>query len=206
MEGIKKVREASKKRNFVQSFDLSVNLKNIDLKRPENRIKGEVVLPHPVGNRTIGFFADSLAPKLEGKKNVIVIRKSQLEKMGKKDAKKLAKKCHVFLAEAPLMPIIGKNLGQVLGPRNKLPKPVPPGTANIDSLINTAERTVKISVKTSPVVHCIVGKENMKDEEIAENIKTAVKTIETLLPRGREQIKSIFLKLTMGPAVEIKVI
>jgi len=201
LEKIKYLRENSKKRNFVQSFDLSINLKNLDVKRPENRIKGEVVLPHPVPGRKICFFTDSIPVS---DPEVTVIKKSEMEKIGKREMKKIAKRHDVFLAEAPLMPTVAKLFGQILGPRNKLPSPVPPGS-DVGRILDRARRTVRFSVKKTPVVHCIVGKESMEDEKIKENIEAVISSVTSALPRGREQIKNAYLKLTMSQAVEVKV-
>ncbi len=206
LEAIKKARE-SEKRNFKQSFDLSINLKNIDLKKPENKIKTEIVLPNGLGKHVkIGFIADTLLPQVKDLENVIVIRRDQLEFYGKnkKETKRLARECHAFISEAPLMPLVGKNLGQVLAVRNKMPKPVPP-TANVKPLIETASNTIKLFVKDSPVLHCIVGNEAMHDEKIAENIDVVIKAVLVALPKGKEQIKNAYVKLTMGKPVKVMI-
>src|SRR3990170_5290551 len=163
VEAVKKARE-SKKRNFKQSFDLAINLKSIDLKKPENKIKTEVVLPNGLGKATkIGFIADTLIPQVKDLENVVLIRKDQLEFYGKnkKETKRLAELCYSFVAEAPLMPLVGKNLGQVLAVRNKMPKPIPPTIPDVKSLLDTVAKTVRISVKNSPTIQCKVGFEDM---------------------------------------------
>jgi len=50
-----------------------------------------------------------------------------------------------------------------------------------------------------------VGTEDMKDEEIVENIHTVLKVIEGKLKRGIKNIRSICLKTSMGPVIKIKV-
>src|SRR3990172_12796807 len=204
LEAVKKARE-SEKRNFKQSFDLSVNLKSIDLKKPENKIKTEVVLPNGLGKDVkIGFVADTLIPQVKDLENVIMIRKDQLEFYGKnkKETKKLANQCYSFVAEAPLVPLVGKNLGQVFATRNKMPKPIPP-TVNVKDLLDSASKTVRLAIKDSPVLHCVVGKEDMPDEKIAENIDAVIKTIVSVLPKGKEQVKNAYVKLTMGKPAKV---
>lgn len=205
---IKELREKSKKRNFTQSFDIAINLKNIDLRKPENKIKGEIVLPLKIKENKIGIFADSLIHLTKGIDNIILIKKDEIDKLGKnkKSAKNLIKDSHLFLAEAPLMPLIGKTLGQILGPRNKLPKPIPPNTPNIKPLIETARRTINFSLKDSATIHCIVGKEDMKDEDVEKNIEAVLNTVKSSLPKGKEQIKDINLKLTMSKPVKLEVV
>ena len=204
IEAIKKARE-SKKRNFKQSFDIAVNLKSIDLKKPENKIKTEVVLPNGLGKATkIGFIADTLIPQVKDLENVVLIRKDQLEFYGKnkKETKRLAELCYSFVAEAPLMPLVGKNLGQVLAVRNKMPKPIPP-TVNVKALLDIVSKTIKIAVKESPTIHCNVGMEDISDEKIAENIDTIVKSVVSALPKGKEQVKNLVIKLSMGKPVKV---
>jgi large subunit ribosomal protein L1 len=204
LDSIKKARDA-KKRNFKQAFDLAINLKNIDLKKPENRIKTEIKIPHSFKESKIGIIADNLLPQTKDLENVVVIRKDQIEAYGKnkKEAKKLARSCRYFLAEAPLMPAVGKALGPILAPKNLMPSPVPPTTPNLKSIIDQKRNVLKIQLKDSPTIHLPVGSEDMKDEEIAENIDTIVKTVMTSLPKGREQIKNIIVKMTMGKPIKV---
>lgn len=204
LEAVKKARE-SKKRKFKQSFDLAINLKSIDLKKPENKIKTEVILPNNLGKAVkIGIIADILIPQAKDLENVVLIRKDQIDFYGKnkKEAKKLAEQCHSFVAEAPLMPIVGKNLGQVLAVRGKMPKPIPP-TVNVKALLDSIIKTIRISVKDSPAIHCRIGFEDMPDEKIAENADTVIKAVIAALPKGKEQVKDAYIKLTMGKPVKV---
>lgn len=204
LDAIKKAREADK-RNFKQSFDLAINLKNIDLKKPENKIKAEVKMPHFSKVLKIGVIADNLLPQTKDLENVIIVRKDQIEAFGKnkKEAKKLARSCKYFLAEAPLMPMVGKALGPILAPRNLMPSPIPPTTPNLKSLVEQKRNVFKIQLKDSPTIHIPIGTEEMKDEEIAENIDNVLKTVLATLPKGKEQVKNIIVKLTMGKPVKV---
>lgn len=204
IDAIKKARDTNK-RNFKQTFDLAINLKSIDLKNPENKIKTEIKLPHAFNDYKIGIVAENLLPQAKDLENVIIIRKEQIEAYGKnkKEAKKLARSCDYFLAEAPLMPLIGKFLGPILAPKNLMPTPIPPTTQNLKSIVDQKRNTIKIQLKDSPTIHLAVGKEDMKDEEIAENIDFAIKAVLSNLPKGREQIKNFIIKLTMGKPVKV---
>ena len=128
LELISEARKNSRKRKFTQTWDLLINLKDMDLKKPEHRFSLEFVLPEGRGKDIkVGVIADSLAA--EAKKHTdLVIRKEELESLAKnkKKLKKIVNDYDWFLAEAPLMPVIGKSMGAVFGPRGKLPKPVPP--------------------------------------------------------------------------------
>lgn len=207
ISAVKSAKEGAKKRKFSQSIDLSINFKNLDLKKPESKIKGEVVLPHSARKLKICIIAEALVPQVNrlNDESVILIKKDELAAgFTKKAAKKLAASCDFFLAEAPaLMPLVGRNLGQVLGPRNKMPKPVPATLSDIKPLVERTKNTVKFAVKDSAVINCIVGNETMADEHVAKNIETVLRAVEGLLPKGKDQVRSAYVKLTMGKPVKI---
>jgi len=205
IEVVKNTRD-TKKRNFKQSFDLAINLKNIDLKKPENRIKTEVRLQNGLGKESkVGVIVDSLLPQTNNIENIVVIKKDQLEGFGKnkKEAKKIAKQCRYFLAEAPLMPLVGRFLGPVLAPRNLMPLPIPPN-ANLGAMVNEKRNVLKIQLKEAPTIHVGVGTEDMDDQKIAENIDAIIKNVISKLPKGKEQVKNYVIKLTMGKPVKFK--
>jgi len=206
LAAVKKAREGSK-RNFKQSFDLSINLKNVDLKRPENKVKTEVTLPHPISKPAkVGIFADALIPRAAGVADLILIRKDQIDSYArnKKAAKALANSCTGFVAEAPLMPQVAKVLGPFLAVRNKMPKPIPPTVADLKPLVERTKNSVRLALKDSPVVNCRIGIEEMKDEQVAENIDAAIGAVAAALPKGKEQIKNAYVKLTMSKPAKIE--
>ena len=206
VDAIKKARENPKERKFKQSFDLAVNFKNLDTKKPENKIKAEVLLPKGLGKEpVIGIFADSLIPHIKKIDNVILIKKDEIEglKANKKQAKVIAGQCYAFLCEAPLMPLVAKYLGPILAVRNKMPKPVPPTLPNIEPLVKNSRNTVRVAVKDSPALHCRIGHEDMSDEDIAENAFAVVKAVEGALPKGLNQVRNAYVKLTMGKPIKI---
>lgn len=204
LEVVKKARD-TKKRNFKQTFDLAINLRNIDLKKPDNRIKTEVNLPHGLGKEVkIGVIVDKLIPKAKDLEDIVLIKKDQLEGFGKnkKLAKKIIKECVSFIAEAPLMPLVGKNLGPVLAPRNLMPLPIPPTATDLKPIIEQRKKIIKIQLKDSPTIHCPIGKEDMDDQKIAENVDAIINKVITTLPKGKEQIKNFIIKVTMGKPVK----
>jgi len=120
----------------------------------------------------------------------------------KKKFKKIVDEHDFFIAEAPLMPTIGKTLGVVLGPRGKMPKPVPP-QIDITSIVKNLRNTIKLRSKADKTFHAIAGKEEMDKEHVAENIDAIIKRLESKLERGRMNIGSVYVKTTMGPSVRI---
>ncbi|MBN2603043.1 MAG: 50S ribosomal protein L1 [Candidatus Thermoplasmatota archaeon] len=207
VEAVNKVLEESKKldRKFKQRIDIVFNLKNVDLNIPQNRIDEEIILPHGRGDDAkIALFASGeLAAK--SKKDIdLLIKPEEIGDLSsnKKNFKKIADSYIFFIAEASLMPTIGRTLGTVLGPRGKMPKPVPPN-ADIAGMVSNLRSTIKLRSKTNKTFHAIVGSQDMSSENIADNISAIIKRLETKLERGRMNIGSIYIKTTMGPSEKI---
>ncbi|WP_297512673.1 50S ribosomal protein L1 [Thermococcus sp.] len=207
VEAVKEAKARAKPRNFTQTVEIAVNLKDIDLRKPENRFKLEVVLPHGRGKEPkIAVIADGAVAEAAKKLGLDVISGEQLEEIAKspREARKLAKRYDFFIAAAPLMPKIGKYLGRYLGPRNKMPQVVPPTMTNLEPIVNRLKKTVRIQLKNNPVVHAPIGTEDMDDEKLAENAEAVLNAIINKLERGENQVKSVYVKTTMGPAVKVE--
>jgi len=206
LKGVKEARSLAKPRNFTQSVDLTVNLKELDLTRPENRLKQQIVLPHGRGKEAkIAVIAKGdLAAQAE-EMGLTVIRQEELEELGKnkKQAKKIANGHDFFIAQSDMMPIVGKTLGPILGPRGKMPQPVPPN-ANLKPLVERLKKTIVVNTRDKPSFKTLVGSENMSDEEIAENIEAILNTVSKKYEKGLYHVKNAYVKLTMGPAVPIE--
>jgi large subunit ribosomal protein L1 len=208
IEALKEAKEKAGKRNFTQSVELIVTLQDIDMKSPEGRLQENVELPHPPSgkpNKICVIATGELALRAKRANADLVIDKGELEALAgkKKEIRNIANEYDFFLAEAPLMPLVGKVLGAALGPRGKMPIPVPPN-ADVESLLNKYRKTVAIKMRNQPVIQCRVGTENMKEEELVENIQAVLKVIEGKMKRGIKNIKSIHIKTTMGAPVKIK--
>lgn len=203
---MKEAREGSKPRKFKQSWDLTINLKGIDLKKPENRFKLDFMLPEGRGrNLKVCVIADTLAN--EARKHAdLVITKDEIDPLGKnkKKLKTLAREYDWFFGEATLMAQIGKSLGIVLGTRGKMPKPVPP-KVSIVPFIQRARKSTLVALKETPVIHIPIASEDMEPEKVASNANAVYKAVVEKLPKGRNSIKSIYLKLTMGKPVKLEV-
>jgi len=206
LQTIKELKEKSKKRNFTQSIELIINLQDIDPKKPEGKIQETIELPHGAGkgNKICVIASGELALKAKKAGVDLVIERNELEALtgDKKKQKELSTTYDSFIAEAPLMPIVGRVLGATLGPKGKMPTPVPP-TANITELIEKNRKTIAVRLRGQPVLHCLVGTENMPDEQISENIQTVIRRIEGKLKKGIKNIRSINLKTAMGPPIKI---
>ncbi|WP_424355077.1 50S ribosomal protein L1 [Methanobacterium sp. MBAC-LM] len=206
VEAVKKAKEESKPRNFTQSIDVVINIKDLDVKKPENRFDEEVFLPNGRGKGIkIAVIADGeLAILAENAGADLVISKADLEELGKdrKQAKKMANEYTFFVAQADMMPQVGRFLGPVLGPRKKMPKPVP-ATVKPDPILERLSNTVKVRIKDQPVIQAIVGSQDMDDELIADNVEAVLGVLDRNLEKGRNQIKSMYVKTTMGPVTRV---
>ena len=205
MDSLVKAREAAPPRGFEQSVDLTVNLKDLDMRQPGNRVNLRVQVPHGVGGQKILVFAQgdmALRARRAGADRIV--EPTELNAMGsdKKEAKRQLNGYDLFVAEAPLMPTVGRVAGPILGPKGKMPIPVPP-QAPIDAILERERRTVMLRSQNRPFVKCKIGKESMPDEELADNIEYVFSNLTGALSRGVNNVKSVFLKLTMGPAIKV---
>jgi large subunit ribosomal protein L1 len=206
LERVKEAKEKAKPRKFMQSWDFSINLRGLDLKKPENRINAEISLPEGRGkNLKVAIIADSLAAEARNAAD-LVITKEEIDEIArnKKRLKKIAAEYDRFLGEVSLMPLIGKQFGMILGQRGKMPKPIPP-KVKIEPFIEAARRTAKISLKETPVIHVSVGMDSMPEEKVAANMEAVFNFLKERLPKGKNNIKSAYIKLSMGPPVKIRV-
>ncbi len=205
INGIKKALEDSSERNFNQSLELAINLRDIDLSNPDNRIDEEIVLPNGRGKTIkVGVFGSGeLALKAKDSADTIV-EPEEIDEIAedKREARKLAEDHQFFLAEPPLMPVIGRELGAILGPKGKMPTPVTPNI-DINDTINSLKNTVHVRSKDRMTFHAPIGTEGMDVEDLIDNADTVIRRIITNLERREMNIKSIYVKTTMGPAVRI---
>lgn len=207
LQTIKDVKEKSKKRTFVQSIELIISLRDIDPKKPEGKIQELIELPNSTGkeNKVCVIASGEMALKAKKANADLVLKKTELQALAgdKKRQKELATTYDFFIAEAPLMPLVGRVLGATLGPKGKMPTPVPP-TANIAEHMKKHQKMVFIRVRGQPVLQCRVGTENMADNKIAENSQAVIGRVEGKLKRGIKNIRSIHLKTSMGSPIKMK--
>jgi len=207
LEAVKEAKEKSEKRNFNQSIELVLNLREIDMKSSEGKLQEIIELPYSPAkqNKICVIASGELALKAKRANADLVIERAELDGFAgkKRDLRKIANNYDFFIAEAPLMPSVGRILGPVLGPRGKMPMAVPP-TADIASLIDKHRKTVVVRMRNQPILQCRVGSENMKEEEIAENVQAVLRVVEGKLKRGMKNIKIAYIKTSMGKPVSIR--
>ncbi len=197
--------EQDEGRNFIQSVDLAINLRDVDLANPEERVDKEILLPNGRGKDVnVGLFCTEEMATKAGDIADEVILPEEIEDLGDDDqlAKELARNMDFFLAEAPLMPEIGRTLGPVLGPRGKMPNPVQPGTDPSETIDNL-RRTVRARSRDRRTFHLAAGTENHDTEELTTNIRRLLREITMDLDRHEHNLDSVFVKTTMGPSVRL---
>ena len=200
-ELVKKGKDQAKETKFTQSVEVMITLKEVDPKKTDLNINEIVYLPHPTSKQARLCFIGSgdLAVRAKAAKVDLVIEPPQLENYGgnKRDAKKLARSYDFFLADTALMPRVGKVLGQALGPKGKIPTPVPPN-ASIEAMATRMRTAVRVRSRGSLGVMAKVGDSKLTEQQLAENILSAITAIVKKLPNGDRNIKTIMVKTTMG--------
>ncbi len=197
---VQKALESAKKRNFVETVELAINLRDVDLSLPKNRIQEDIVLPKGrgkqvkvtvIGGGELALKAKDVADLVIGPDEIGTLADN------KKQAKKIANETDYFIAEAPLMAQVGKRLGTVLGPRGKMPKPIAPG-ADPSAMIDNLRKSVTVRSKDHKTFHVPVGTVNMSAEDIAENVDVIMSRVIGHLEKGKHNLDSAYIKTTMG--------
>ncbi|MFQ5818458.1 MAG: 50S ribosomal protein L1 [Candidatus Heimdallarchaeota archaeon] len=206
-EAVKKARESAHKRNFLESVDMIINVQDLDLADPKNRFDIEVRLQHPTGKQmAICVIAEGdLAVRAQRAGVDLVIGRDDLEKLASnpKTLKNIADTHDFFVAAAPMMPLVGRFFGRVLGPRGKMPKPIPPNR-DIEPIIARLRQSTRLRLRKSPTIHARVGTADMKDDELNANIDVVLTNLLERFERGDQNIRSVYIKTTMGKPVKIR--
>lgn len=197
----------AKKRKFKESMEIIVNLKGIDLKKGGKQLNLDVTLPHAVGEAAqiciIGSGNFAFRARQAGAAKVLEPDEIERLETDKEAAKTLAEEMNFFISQADVMPLVGRVLGPYLGPRGKMPRPVPPN-ADLKKMLSEFSSSVKLRMRKNLVIQVKVGERSMEPKLVAENIQVVINSLEKNLDRGMQNIQSIFTKTTMGPAIKIE--
>jgi len=202
-EAITKALEAKGKRKFTQSLEIIVNFRGIDFTKAENRLNLDILLPKGKGkDQKVVVFADGqMALDAKNAGATDVIDAAGIAKLAA-DKGKLAimsKSCE-FIAQPSLMIQVGKSLGQVLGARGRLPRPI---VGAVKDAIAQAKSRVRMVSKGKylPVAQCLIGSEAMPISDLVENFNAVYEKVQA--KATEPGIKSIYVKLSMGAPVKI---
>lgn len=204
LTAIQKALEDKGKRKFTQSVEIIINARGVDFSKSENRVNLDIPLPKGKGGKelkvaVIGDEATTAQAKKAGADLIILPNEIESYKEPKK-LKELAKN-YSLLAQPNQMAAVAKSLGQVLGKKGKLPKPI---VGNIAQLIDAAKRSVRVTTKGKylPVLQAFIGTENMSAEDLVENAEAVYEAVKNKIG-GDGNIKSVYVKLTMGKPAKV---
>ncbi len=206
-----------KVRKFDETVDLVINIRDVDIKNPNNRIDQEYLLPHPIkGNlpkeKVCFIVKDDMEISLK-KMGYNIINPGMLDdlqRQSKKDKKAVANKYDYFVARADLMRNLAKVLARFLGQQGKMPRPQPKGfgvikpNENLEAFISKLNRIIKITMKKSLLIQLKFGKKSQEFEELKDNLDSILSFVKDHLPNGNNNISSIYIKTTMGKAVKVE--
>ena len=205
---IQKAIDGAPERGFVESLEMSFTIKDVDLKIPTNRIQEEVRLPSGRGKpvRIAMFAGGEMATKARAA-GIDVIDPSTIEDLGgnRQKARKVAKMYDFFLSEIPHMGTVGRHLGGVLGPRGKMPRPVPP-TLEPSILAMGLKDTAIVRSRDHVTFHTAVGSREQGIDDLASNAIAVWDRVMGRLERGAGNIRSCYIKTSMGPSIKVEVI
>ncbi len=209
LESIKKVKENSQKRKFNQAYDLIITLKGLDLKKSDQHVDFFMDFNFPVKKKSICALVGPELSKQAKESCEEVVDVDDFLKYGKdkKLIKELAEKHDFFIAQATIMPKVAQTFGRIFGPKGKMPNPksgcVVPPNANIKQVYNRLQVTVNIKAKSHLMIQAIVGKEDMNEDDVAENMVSVYNQVIHHLPQEKNNVRRILLKLTMGTPVSV---
>jgi len=205
LELVKKAREGSTKRKFNQTAELTLVLKDIDIKKGFN-LNEVVALPHkPTRQPTICVIASGDMGTKARKAGVEkVMDPQELDRLGtnKREARKIVRSHDFFLSDTNQMATVGRSLGQFLGPKGKMPTPLPYG-APVETIANRFRTSVRVKAKNQLNLSARIGDEKMEDSQLAENAGAIISAVEKKLPQGDKNIRNAMVKFTMGKAAKL---
>jgi len=206
VEAIKQAKESDKEHKFTHAIEMITVFRDIDVKKGF-ALNETVQLPNKMNKpaQVCIMASGDMGTKAKKANADRVMNEEEITKIGsnKRESRKFINKYDFFLADTKLMPIIGKVLGQLLGPRGKMPTPIP-FNASIESFLERFRDSIKIRTKGSLSLSCKIGDETMDDNALASNANAIISSIEKKLPNGSKNIKKIMFKTTMGKVMQIE--
>lgn len=202
-EMINQAKTGTKQRKFKQSVEMIIVFKDIDVKK--GFALNEVVqLPKTSSPATVCIMATGdMGQKAKEAKADAVVGSEELDRFAanKRASRKFINKYDFFLADTQIMPVVGKVLGQLLGPRGKMPTPVP-FNASIESFLQRFRSSIKVRARASLAMSCKIGDESMENTDLAINAHAVLSAVEKKLPSGEKNLKRVIIKTTMGKPVK----
>jgi len=205
-ESIKAMREGTKKRNFAQTVELQLSLKDVDPTK-DKRFSGTVRLPHVPRNKLGICLIGDQKHVDEAKSLGLTIDTTDLDSLkkfnkDKKLVKKWAKKYDQLLASDTVLKKVPVVVGPILNRIGRFPQVVS-HSEPLDKKIEDIKATVKWQLKKVTDMGAAVGNMEMTDEQLRQNIMMALNFLVSLLKKGWHNLKSVNIKSTMGKPSKI---
>ena len=209
LKAIKLLNNSEEKKKFTQTIDVAINLKDLNLKNPEDKVDFFDDLPHPVRNAKVCAI---VGPELldQARENAdLVITADDIDNYKDKprEIKKLTNEYDFFVAQANLMPKMAMVFGKILGTRGKMPNPkagcVLPPKGSLAGLKERFSKKIRIQAKNDLVAHTLIGRESDDERSLAENLHALIDHLVHHLPKGHNNLKSVYIKKTMGKPVKV---
>ena len=202
---IQEAKKGEKERKFKESLELYITLKDIDVKK--GFALNEIIqLPNQMSKpaAVCVMASGDMGLKAREAKADEVLDNDNVNKLAedKRASRKLINKYDFFLADTKLMPVVGKSLGQLLGPRGKMPTPVP-FNAPIESFLSRFKTSIRVRVKNSLSISCKVGDSEMDEHQVAANAIAVINNLKGKLPNGDKNIRKYMIKTTMGKVAKL---
>lgn len=210
LKTLKSLKEQSKSRKFSQTIDLIITLKGLNMKNPQHHVDFFTTLHHDIGKKKkiCALVGPELADKAKGVFDHVIVSGDFSNYKEKKLVKSLAKKHEYFVAQADVMPKVAATFGRALGPRGKMPNPkagqIIPPKASVEPVYEKLQKTVRIMAKKQLAIQVAVGTEKLDEAAVADNIQYIYNQLIHNLPQEKNNIKSVYLKLTMGKPIVVE--
>jgi len=206
LETIKEAKKSEKERKFKQSLEMIMVFRDIDVKKGF-AINEIIQLPKEMSEpaKICVMASGDMGIKAKSANADEVLDNDSITNLAqnKRESRKLLNKYDFFLADTKLMPAVGKSLGQLMGPRGKMPTPVP-FNADIQSFLSRFKKSIRVRLKSSLALSCKIGDESMNEDDLAANASAIIGAIEKKLPNGDKNVKKIMIKTTMGKTVKLQ--
>ncbi|KFH47917.1 60S ribosomal protein-like protein [Hapsidospora chrysogenum ATCC 11550] len=190
----------TKKRNFLETVELQIGLKNYDPQR-DKRFSGTIKLPSvPRPNMSICILGDQHDLDRAKHGGVDAMSADDLKKLNKnkKLIKKLARKYDAFIASEALIKQIPRLLGPGLSKAGKFPTPVSHAD-DLSGKITEVKSTIKFQLKKVLCMGVAVGNVEMTQEQLVANIMLSINYLVSLLKKGWQNVGSLVIKASMSP-------
>ena len=193
------LKDRKQDRKFKESIDLQVNLKNYDTNK-DKRFSGSLRLPNVCRPRMkVCIICDLVHEDLAKAQGLTFTNMDELKKLNKnkKLVKKLCAQYDAFLASESII----KTLPRVVGPHMNRAGKFPTAVAAAEDLtakVTELQGTIKFQLKKVLCLGTCVGHAEMDQEQIRQNTVTAVNFLISLLKKNWQNMKSCYIKTTMG--------